>query len=110
RAGWRESFRHAGRAGSVYFPYLLRESDDIVIAVPEGLTIETVPAASQSERTFARYSLTAGAEGGTKLHVRRDVTIGANRIPPDQYPVLKSFFDQVRAGDDGQVVISAEKK
>jgi len=69
-----------------------------------------VPAACQSERSFARYSLTAAAEDGRKLHVRRELTIGKGRVPADQYPVLKSFFDQARAGDDGQIVLAPEKK
>jgi hypothetical protein len=110
RAGWRDSFRHARRRGSVYFPYLEHESDDIVIALPENVKVDTVPAACQSERSFARYSLTAAAEDGRKLHVRRELTIGKGRVPADQYPVLKSFFDQARAGDDGQIVLAPEKK
>ncbi len=110
RVGWRDSFRHAGRAGSVYFPYLLRESDDILITVPEGLKIETVPAASRCERTFSRYSLAAEVDDGARFHIRREMTILKNQVLPDQYPVLKSFFDQARIGDDGQVVLSVVKK
>jgi hypothetical protein len=110
RAGWRDAFRHTRRSGSVCFPYLFHESDDIVIAVPDGLRIETLPPAAQNERSFARYTLSAEAGDGTKLHVRRELRIGKIRIPADQYPVLKTFFDQTRAADDGQVVLAAEKK
>lgn len=110
RATWRESFRHTRRTSSVYFPYPVNESDDIVIALPDGMRIESVPAAAGSQRSFSRYSLSAEVEAGVKLRVRRQLTILKNRIPADQYPVLRSFFDQARAGDEGQVILAIEKK
>jgi hypothetical protein len=110
RATWRESFRHTRRTGSVYFPYPVNESDEIVIALPDGMRIESVPGAAGSQRSFARYSLSAEVEAGVKLRIRRELTILRNRIPADQYPVLRSFFDQARAGDEGQVILAVEKK
>jgi hypothetical protein len=110
KTNWRDSFRHARRTGPVCFPYAANVTDDIAITLPEGLTVETVPAASRSERTFAKYTLSAEAGDATRLRVRREMTIGRIRIPLDQYPVLKSFFDQARAGDEAQVVIAAAKK
>jgi hypothetical protein len=110
RTSWRNSFRHAARTGPVSFPYPSRETDDIVITLPAGMAVETAPAASRSERSFANYTLSSEAGDGTKLRVRREMTIGKIRIPLEQYPVLKSFFDQVRAGDEGQVVLATRKK
>jgi hypothetical protein len=107
---WRNSFRHAGRTGPVSFPYPSRETDDIVITLPAGMAVETLPSASRSERSFANYALSAEAGDGTKLRVRREMTIGKIRIPLEQYPVLKSFFDQARAGDEGQVVLGTQRK
>lgn len=105
RPGWRGSFRQAKRKSSVYFPYLATESIEIVVTLPDGMMVETVPASSQAERSFARYSLAVTAEEGAKVHTRRELTIGKYRIASDQYPALKTFFDQVRAGDDGQIVL-----
>ena len=110
RGTWRDAFRHANRTNSVYFPYLVSESDDIIVALPEGMKVETAPAAAKSERSFSRYSLAAEVDGGAKLRVRRELTILKNRIPADQYPVLRSFFDHARAGDEGQVILAVEKK
>jgi len=110
RAGWHDSFRHSGRRASVYFPYLCRESDDIVLTLPAGMKVEAAPAACQNKRSFAEHSLAAVAEEGGKLHVQRELVIGKIRIPADQYSILKIFFDQVRAGDEGQVVLALDKK
>jgi hypothetical protein len=110
RPQWRDSFRNSSRRTSVYFPYLALESLDIVIALPEGLTVEAAPAASQADWTFARFSLAATAEAGTKVRVKREFTIGKCLIPPGEYPLLRAFFDKVRSGDEGQIVLSSGKK
>jgi hypothetical protein len=106
--GW-DASRHTGRAGSVYFPYLFRQSDDIAIAVPEGLKVEAVPAAGHNERSFADYSFSVSVEDGSKIRIGRELKIGKNLIPVAQYPVLKSLFDQIRAGDESQIVLLVDK-
>ena len=110
RPRWRDSFRNSGRRTSVYFPYLALETFDIVITLPDGLAVEAVPAANQADWSFGRYSLSAAAEEGTKVRIRRESTIGKCVIPPDQYPLLRAFFDKVRLSDDGQIVLSSRKK
>ena len=52
RAGWHDAFRHAKRRTSVQFRYLARETDDILIALPEGTSVEAEPAASRHERSI----------------------------------------------------------
>jgi hypothetical protein len=106
----RDAFRQTGRTGSVYFPYLLRESDDITIIVPDGIKVEAMPAAGHSQRSFADYSFAASVENGSKIRIGREMKILKSRVPGSQYPVLKSFFDQTRAGDDSQIVLSVDKK
>jgi hypothetical protein len=46
----------------------------------------------------------------SRSSIVRELALLKNRVPADQYPVLKSFFDQSRAGDDGQVVLAVERK
>jgi hypothetical protein len=59
---------------------------------------------------FADYSLSASIESGPKIHIRRALTVLKSRIPVSQYPVLKFFFDQARAGDEGQIVLMTGTK
>jgi hypothetical protein len=103
-------FRHAQRKYPVYFPYPYREFNDIVVALPAEMKVETCPSGRKLQRESFNYSLVCVVEGGTKLHAQRDLVIKKSFFPVDQYPVLKSFFDQVRAGDEEQVVLSVEKK
>ena len=100
--------RHARRVNPVYFPYLSRESDEILISLPPGMRAETAPDDARSQRSFADYSLVASVDG-TEIHVKREFAILKNQLPASQYPYLKTFFDHVREGDEGQIVISPAK-
>jgi hypothetical protein len=56
------------------------------------------------------YSLVCVVENGTKFHAQRDLVVKKSFFPVAQYAAVKAFFDQVRAGDEEQVVLAAEKK
>jgi len=103
-------FRHAARKYPVYFPYPFRELNDIIITLPEGLTVETCPEPRKSPRKFANYSLVCVPEGPQKLHVQRELIIQKSYFPVEQYATLKAFYDMVRMNDEEQVVLTKEKK
>ena len=109
RGRWHNFPRHARRKSSVYFGYLSRESDDIVISLPVGFRVEAMPAAGQSKRSFSEYSLTTAIPEEGQLHIRRELMIGKTQVAADVYPALKSFFDQVRSSDAGRIVLAPEK-
>jgi hypothetical protein len=103
-------FRHAQRRYPVYFPFPRREFDDIVVALPSELKIETTPPRRKNDQESFSYSLICVVENGVRLHVQRDLIIKKTLFPVDQYSTVKSFFDQVKAGDEEQAVLSLEKK
>jgi hypothetical protein len=39
------------------------------------------------------------------IEIMRDLMVGASVFKKDRYPELKSFFDQVKAGDDLEAVL-----
>jgi len=108
--GGRHPFRHAQRKYPVYFPFPRREFDDVVISLPEGMKVESAPAPRRSRGEDFDYTLVCVVEGGTKLHVQRDLIIKKSLFPVDRYGAVKAFFDQVRAGDEEQVVLAVDKK
>jgi hypothetical protein len=110
QGGRRYPFRHARRVHSVYFSYPYRETDDIIITLPAGMAVESLPAPREHKRQFSEFTLTCAAEEGGKLHVRRDFVIKNSLVPVEQYPVLKSFFDQVRESDEGQAILAPPAK
>lgn len=103
-------FRHEMRRYPVYFPFPRREFNDIIVTLPDGMTVETAPAPRQNRQEFFGYSLVCAVEGGTKIHVQRDLVVKKSYFPVGQYSAVKAFFDQVRAGDEEQIVLSMAKK
>jgi len=104
-------FRHAQRKHPIYFPYPCQETTDIVVTLPPGMKIETAPAPRRIQQEGFDYSLAAApVEDGSKIHVLRDLVIKKSHFPVGQYPAVKGFFDQVRAADEEQIVLSLEKE
>jgi hypothetical protein len=106
----RHPFRHAERKHAVYFPYPYREFDDIVVTLPEGLKVETVPAARKKELEGFGFLLACVPEDSGKLHVQRNLVLKKSYFAVEQYRAVKAFFDEVTAGDEELVVLSAVKK
>jgi hypothetical protein len=103
-------FSHAQRKYPVYFPYPHREFNDIIITLPQGVSVESSPASRRNQQEFADYSLVCVAEGTQRLHAQRDLIIKKSLFSLEQYRSLKGFFDDVRASDEQQVVLSTEKR
>jgi hypothetical protein len=103
-------FRHSERKFPVYFPFPFREFNDIIISLPEGMTLETPPEPRKSQREFYVYQLTCVQEGTQKIHVQRDLVIQKSFFPVDQYAGIKAFYDMVRTSDEEQVILAKKKK
>ena len=108
--GRRHPFRHALRAYPIYFPYPYREFDDIVVKLPEGLKAETVPGVRKKDQEAFSFYLVCAPEDGGKLHIQRDLVVKKSYFAADQHKTVKAFFDEITAGDEELVVLSAGKK
>jgi len=106
----RDTLRHAQRKHPLSFPYPYRESDDIVISLPEGMRIEAVPAPRNESEDWFEHRLSCTAENGTTIHVQREITLKRCDYPAALYGAVRAFFDRVRAAGEEQVVLSAAKK
>ena len=106
----RHPFRHARRIYPIYFPYPYREFDDIVVKLPEGMRAETVPDVRKKDQEAFSFFLACAPEDGGKLHVQRDLVVKKSYFAADQHRTVKAFFDEITAGDEELVVLSAAKK
>lgn len=98
-------FRHADRRYPVYFPYPFREFNDIIITLPEGMTVETRPSSKKVTGEFSSYSLVCVQEEPLKLHIQRDLVIRKSYFALDSYPDLKAFYDAIRTADTDQFIL-----
>ena len=103
-------FRHAQRKFPVSFAHPYRVSDDIVISLPDGMTVESVPAPRTDTGEWFDHSLVCTVENRTTLHVLRDVRLKRCDFPVSFYGTVRAFFDRLRTADEEQVVLSATKR
>jgi hypothetical protein len=103
-------FRHAQRKYPVCFQYPHRVFDDIVITLPARAEVYTTPMPRSLRGDFFEYTLNCAVAGAAKLHIQRDLVVKKTSFKADQYGIIRSFFDQVRAGDEEQFVLSLNKK
>jgi Domain of Unknown Function with PDB structure (DUF3857)/Domain of Unknown Function with PDB structure (DUF3858)/Transglutaminase-like superfamily len=101
-------FTASSRTHQVYFSYPYTETDDVHITVPNGYSIENVPAATKSLPAFGTYQVDYEKNGGT-VRVQRQLVMGRRYISIDYYGALRSFFGTVRSADERMVVAEQTK-
>lgn len=75
--------------------------------LPPGMQTESLPAASNVERGATVYQSSAekAEKQGNALHFKRSVKMAAYYVPPDWYQALRQFYEQIRSGEEQQVVL-----
>jgi Domain of Unknown Function with PDB structure (DUF3857)/Domain of Unknown Function with PDB structure (DUF3858) len=107
RAGY--PFGHANRQLPIFFHYPYQERDDVTIHLPAGYRAEALPAARQMNDPFGTYQFSV-EERGNALHAVRQVEIDDTALPRDDYPALREFFAEVKAGDGDDAVVQSAGK
>ncbi|HEY2497368.1 MAG TPA: DUF3857 domain-containing protein [Candidatus Angelobacter sp.] len=100
----KDAFAHAGRKYPVYFSYPFTERDRVVIKLPSGYSLESVPPKQDVGIGYARY-LTISVSDGKNLVSERALGFNAVLVPVEKYAELKDFMIRVQAGDGQQVVL-----
>lgn len=98
-------FTRSERVHPVYFSYATRSEDVIRILLPAGWKIQSSPATTFLESGPLAYTLQVDPQpGGFRIRrvIRNEITISQR----SQYESTRTFYQQVRAGDDEQVVVS----
>ena len=98
-------FTRSERMHPVYFSHAARTEDVIRIALPEGWKVQSVPATRFHESGRLVYSAQVDPQPGA-VRIRRVMRNEITIAEKSQYESIRSFYQQVRAGDDEQVVLS----
>jgi hypothetical protein len=97
-------FEHANRVHPIYFEYPFEKIDEVTIDLPLAWKVSSLPAPQNQDAKAVLYVMKAEDNKGT-LHVTRRLRVDLVMVDPKSYPVLRSFFQVVRSGDDQQVVL-----
>lgn len=86
-------------------PYPYVDTDTVTYVLPDGYTVEAVPAPARIEVPFARYEAQVEArDDGTLTYVRR-MEVQRITLQPDEYDALHTFLRQATRADRQQVVL-----
>jgi hypothetical protein len=90
----------------IYFEYPYRALDQVTFNLPPALQIESIPKQHKVVEKFAGYVSDYQSQG-QKLIFKRQLDVAGVAYPVASYPQLKSFYEQVKSGDDEPAVLSA---
>jgi hypothetical protein len=100
----KHTFEHAGRVHPIYFEYPYEKTDDVTIDLPPGWQVGSVPAARDKDAHVAGYTLRVEQTDKT-LHLSRMLKMNFLLVDSKYYGALRDFFEQVRTGDEEQIVL-----
>lgn len=92
------------RTHPVYLDYPWESYEDIKVALPPGMHIESLPATTTIERGPTIYE-SSSARQGNMVELKRSMKMAAYYVPADRYSALRQFYEQVRSGDEQQAVL-----
>jgi len=99
-------FEHATRVHPIYFSYPYEELDDVTIHLPAGWQISSVPGLKTLDVKVFSYRTAAENKDGA-LHLSRQLRTNVLMVNPRYYDGLRNFYEQVRTGDEQQVILSS---
>lgn len=92
------------RKNPIYFDYLFQNEDEVTVRLPEGYTVESVPANANINLGAAGYSSEWGRTEDA-LTFKRKFFIGTIYIEKDRYPTVRGFYSKVGVADQEAVVL-----
>lgn len=101
-------FDHPSRTYPVYFDYAYTFMDDITMQLPLVFRVTSVPASQDRTNGMGFYQISSENQGAS-LHLARKMGVTGILYPAESYPAIRNFFNQVKAGDEQQVVLEASR-
>ena len=98
-------FSASQRINPIYFWYPTREIDEVHVKLPAGVEVESMPPNDSVKLDYAVYTTKQKQEGANAIMAYRDLAMAGIAFQATEYPRLKTFYDQTKAGDDQQVIL-----
>jgi len=101
-------FDHPSRTYPVYFDYPYTTSDDITMRLPLELRVTSVPTPQDRNNALGFYRISSESQG-VSLHFARKMGVSGILYPVQSYAAIRNFFNQVKVGDEQQVVLEISR-
>jgi len=97
-------FEGKERKYPVQFEAPTLQTDDFLIALPPGFTVDDLPTAADLDAGFASYKSQIQVQGSV-LHYSRQYQIKDILVPTERLPKLKTFYRQVAGDENASAVL-----
>lgn len=99
-------FRATRRVHPIYLDHPFQQQDEVTAELPPGFEVETLPAPRNKEFPALRYEIARTHQART-LKLTRTLAVQKHMFDVQSYSALRVFYDNVRAGDEEQIVLKA---
>ena len=100
----KQLFDHTNRVHPLYFEYPFQKEDEVTIQLPVGWQVSSVPKDLNHDAKAAVYVRKVQDDKGT-LHLTRVLRSELLMVETKYYPALRAFFQNVRTGDEEQIIV-----
>jgi len=101
----KHAFEHGARVHPLYFIFPYQHTDEVVVELPAGWKVSSAPKPRLSDMKVARYTMTS-TPGENSITFKRDLMINMMVVQTKFYGSVRTFYQDIRAGDEEQVVLS----
>lgn len=101
----RHLFEQESRTHPIYYHYAYEDKDDVEIELPAGMQVSGLPKPQVIDGKICNYRSDVTSTNNS-LHLHRDLAVNALILDSKYYGTLRNFYQQVRTGDEQQVVLS----
>jgi hypothetical protein len=100
----KQLFDHTNRVHPLYFEYPFQKEDEVTIQLPLGWQVSSLPKDLSQDAKAAVYVRKVQDDKGT-LHLTRVLRSELLMLEAKYYPALRAFFQNVRTGDEEQIIV-----
>ncbi len=98
-------FQSAERKSSVSFKWPVNEMDTVTYTLPQGYTLEKMPAPTSLHSDFGQYT-TEVTKSGSQLQYVRSFMVYKGEYPVERYDDIVNFFEKVVTADENKVLLT----
>ena len=99
--------KDSDRVHPVALSQTFKETDQIILQLPEGYTIESLPKPTALESPYGTYTTTLEVVDQT-IVFKRNLTLPAQQVPAAEYEQLRAFLKAILKADSAKMVLVEE--
>ena len=105
----KRTFQHQTREHPLYFEFRHQSADDVTIELPPNWQVNSSPQPTRENRKVLDYASSSEVKNGSLL-LKRELTVATLLVEAKYYGTMQDFFEIVRTGDEGQIILAHVKK